>query len=259
MTAGPFDNLDKKTFTQAIMELLESEYKLVGSHKVIELIAEDINQLRYKYSSRQPHKDDKKLGSLSWVTTSDKNDKPSLGQKIEEYKHEVMELPYITEEDIELKRQKVSKTEHERIRIERLTKTAKDKGGLLTVEELAAILNRSCPTISKRIQEYHEQNNDILPLKGYILDMGRGTTHKRKILNLYEKGVEPPDIARKTEHDRESVDRYIKDYERIKFLVRRGINKTQIQHLTGRGGSVISQYIELIKKYHPEIIKDKEG
>src|SRR5690554_1956293 len=154
MSNSPFDNLDKKTFRKAVIELLESEYKLVGSHKVIELIAEDINQLRHKYSPRNT-KCDKKLGNLSWVTTSDKNDKPSLGQRIEEYKHEVMELPYITEEDIELKRKKVSKTEHDLIRIERLTKAAKEKGGLLTVEELAAILNRSTVTISKRIQEYH--------------------------------------------------------------------------------------------------------
>ena len=257
MNTSPFDNLDKKTFRKAVIELLESEYKLVGSHKVIELIAEDINQLRHKYSPRDTNSD-RKLGNLSWVTTSDKNDKPSLGQRIEEYKHEVMELPYITEEDIELKRKKVSKTKHDLIRIERITKAAKEKGGLLTVEELAAILNRSTVTISKRIQEYHEQNDDILPLKGYVLDMGRGTTHKRKILNLYEKGVQPPDIARKTEHDLESVDRYIKDYERIKFLVRRGINKPQIQHLTGRGRSVITQYIDIIEKYHPDIINDNK-
>ena len=255
MTAGPVDNLDKKTFKQAVMELLESEYKLVGSHKVIELIAEDVNQLRYKYSSKSSD-NNKKLGNLSWVTTSDENNKPSLGQKIEEYKHEVTELPYITEEDIELKRQNISKTEHDRIRIERLTKAAKEKGGLLTVEELAAILNRSAATISKRIQEYNEQNDDVLPLKGYILDMGRGITHKKKILNLYESGIEPPDIARKTDHDLESVDRYIKDYERVKFLVRRGISKKQIKHITGRGHSVISQYIKIIKKYHPDIIDE---
>ena len=257
MSSGPFDKLDKKTFRQAVIELLETEYKLVGSHKVIELIADDVNQLKHKYSSKNTDTD-KKLGNLSWVTTSDENDKPSLGKKTEEYKQEVMELPYITEEDIKLKRQKVSKTEHDLIRIERLTKAAKKKGGLLTVEELAAILNRSTATISKRIQEYHEQNEDVLPLKGYVLDMGRGITHKKKILNLYEKGVQPPDIARRTEHDLESVDRYIKDYERIKFLVRRGIDKTQIHHLTGRGRSVISEYIKIIKKYHPDIIENEK-
>ena len=60
----------------------------------------------------------------------------------------------------------------------------------------------------------------------------------------------------KTEHDLESVDRYIKDYERIKFLVRRGINKIQIQNLTGRGSSVAIQYIDIIGKYHSDIINN---
>lgn len=256
MTQGPFSNLDKKTFWQAIIELLENEYKMVGSHKIIELIAEDIVELKNKF---YPPKRKLEFGQLSWIATSDQNEKPPLGQRREEYKQETIELPYILEEDIELKRQKVSKTEHDLIRIERLTKAAKEQGALLTVEELAAILNRSTSTISRRIQEYHEKNDDILPLKGYILDMGRGTTHKRVILELYEEGKEPPDIARKTDHSMEAVDRYIKDYERVRFLVRRGIDSTQIQHMTGRGSSVVKQYIKIIKRYNPEQFKEKEG
>jgi len=256
MTQGPFSNLDKKTFRQGIIELLESEYKLLGSHKILELIADDIVALEHKY---HPRKKESQLGSLSWISTSDQNSKPKLGQKREEYKQEVIELPYITDEDIELKRKSISKTEHDMIRIERLTKEAKEQGALLTVEELAAIMNRSTVTISKRIQEYHKEHNDILPLKGYVLDIGRGTTHKKIILELYEQKVAPPDIARQTEHSLEAVDRYIKDYERVKFLIRRGISTTQIQHMTGRGKSVIKQYKKIIKEYHPECLRgDKD-
>ena len=249
MSQNPFSNLDTKTFRQAIIELLESEYKLLGSHKILELIADDIVEMEYKY---HPRKKNNQFGSLSWVATSEQNNKPKLGKKREEYKQEVIELPYVTEEDIELKRQSVSKTEHDMIRIARLTKAAKNQGAMLTVEELAAIMNRSAATISKRIGEYHETHDDVLPLKGYILDMGRGTTHKKAIIELYEQKVQPPDIARKTEHSLNAVDRYIKDYERVKFLIRRGISTTQIKHMTGRGASVIKQYRKLIEKYHPE-------
>src|SRR6056297_894229 len=249
MSNNPFDNLDQKTFRDGIIELLETEYKLVGSHKIIELIANDIVDLEIKY---HPRNKKTQLGSLSWVSTSDKNKKPKLGQKRSEYKQEVVELPYITKEDIELKRKGISKVEHDRLRIERLTKAAKKQGAMLTVEERAAIMNRSAVTISKRIGEYHETHDDILPLKGYILDMGRGTTHKKAIIELYEQKVQPPDIARKTEHSLNAVDRYIKDYERVKFLIRRGISTTQIKHMTGRGASVIKQYRKLIERYHPE-------
>ena len=254
MNGNPFDNLDQKTFRDAIIELLETEYKLVGSHKIIELIANDIVDLEIQY---HPRNKKTQLGALSWVSTSDKNPKPKLGQKRSEYKQEVIELPYITKEDIELKRKGISKVDHDRLRIARLVKAAKEQGALLTVEELAAIMNLSTVTISKRIQEYHKGNDDVLPLKGYVLDMGRGTTHKKIILELYEQKVAPPDIARKTDHSLEAVDRYIKDYERIKFLVRRGIEKQQIKHMTGRGITVINQYIKIIKEYHPEIFEDE--
>jgi len=130
---------------------------------------------------------------------------------------------------------------------------------MLTVEELAAIMNRTAATISKRIQEYHKGNDDVLPLKGYVLDMGRGTTHKKIILELYEQIVAPPDIAKKTDHSLQAVDRYINDYERVKFLVRRDIDKKQIKHMTGRGIIVINQYIKIIKEYHPEIFEDENG
>ena len=107
-----------------IRDSLESEYKLLGSHKILELIADDIVELEYKY---HPRKKTNQFGSLSWISTSDQNNKPKLGQKREEYKQEVIELPYVTEEDIELKRQNVSKTEHDMIRIVRLTKAAKSR------------------------------------------------------------------------------------------------------------------------------------
>lgn len=47
--------------------MLEREYKLIGSHKVIELIADDICQLRDEF---YPRVGEEAYGSLTWVTTS---------------------------------------------------------------------------------------------------------------------------------------------------------------------------------------------
>ncbi|MFZ5641536.1 MAG: DUF1670 domain-containing protein [Bacillota bacterium] len=76
-------------------------------------------------------------------------------------------------------------------------------------------------------------------------------------MKLYEKKMAPPDIARQVNHSQEAVDRYIKDYERIKFLVRRGLDITEISHLTGRGKQVVKQHLEVIKRYHPELFESK--
>lgn len=129
--------------------------------------------------------------------------------------------------------------ERDQAKLIRLIDSAYEQGGLLTIEELALMVNRTPLTVSKRIKEYQEERQVVLPIKGNKLDMGPGITHKRIILELYENKVAPPDIARQVNHSQEAVDRYIKDYERIKFLVRRGVNIIEISHLTGRGKQVI--------------------
>lgn len=249
----PYKGIEARTFKNSIIQLLEQEYKILGSHKVIELIADDIDQLHQKF---YPETNASNPGEIQWVTTSDENNKPRLGQKLEEYKTTAVNLPYLTKEDIKLKQEGISSKEHDMLRIERLTKAAKTQGGLLTIEELAAILNRSTPTISKRIQEYQEEHKEVLPLKGYVLDIGSGTTHKGMIIELYEEKVPAPDIAKMTYHSLEAVDRYIKDYERIKFMLRRGLTKVEISQTIGRGMKVINQYFRLLEKYHPEYLQD---
>ena len=138
--------ISKRTFRSALIELLEREYKLIGSRKVIELIADDICQLRDEF---YPKAGQEAYGNLTWVTTSSDNKKPKLGQR---------------------------------------------------VEELALIVNRTPMSVSKRIKEYQEEHQVVLPIKGNKLDMGPGITHKRIILELYEKKMAPPDIARQVNH-----------------------------------------------------------
>jgi len=110
-------------------------------------------------------------------------------------------------------------------------------------------------SVSRRVREYQEEHQIVLPLKGNKLDMGPGITHKKIILELYEKKIAPPDIARQVNHSQEAVDRYIKDYDRVKFLVRRGMDIIEISHLTGRGKQVVKQYLEILKRHHPELFE----
>lgn len=240
----------KRTFRSALIEMLETEYKLIGSHKVIELIADDICQLRDEF---YPKNHETSFGNLSWVTTSSENDKPKLGQRIEDYKAQRIDLPLINEED--LKRAGDKSTKRDQAKMVRLINSAFEQGGLLTLEEIGLMINRSPMTVSKRIQEYQEEHQVILPIKGNQLDIGSGVTHKKIIVELYEKQVAPPDIAQRTHHSLEAVDRYIKDYEKVKFLVRRGIGTDDIEHLTGRGKKIIDQYIEIIKRHHPALFE----
>ena len=104
------------------------------------------------------------------------------------------------------------------------------------------------------LSEYEAQHPDeAIPLKGYILDQGSRPTHKAIIISLYEQGVDPLDIARRTNHSLDSVDRYIKNYNRVKELFRKDISRQEIKKITGITLKVIDEYLRVALHYHADI------
>lgn len=245
-----YKGIEARTFKTAIIQLLEQEYKILGSHRVIELIAEDIEQLHRQF---YPEAGSREPGVIQWITTSKDNEKPRLGRGVEEEETVTVNLPYLTREDIKLKKEGISKKEHDLIRIERLTKAAFSQGGVLTQGELAALLNICVGTVYNRMQEFQKRNKEALPIKGYFFDLGSGTSHKKLIIELYEEGVSPPDIAKRVYHSLQAVDRYIKDYERVKFLLRQDLNGNEISEAIDKGKKLVGEYIEMAVRFHPEL------
>jgi len=138
----------------------------------------------------------------------------------------------------------------------RMVKVAEAQGGLLTIAELSVILNRSYEVTRGLIREWEEETGELLPLKGYRMDQGSRPTHKREIARLYEQGMEPPDIAREARHSLKSVERYLKDYERVKLLLKRSMGAEEISGLIGRGQRVVLEYVDLARQYHPELFTE---
>ena len=93
----------------------------------------------------------------------------------------------------------------------RIIRAAYAKGRLLSSAEVAAIMNRSSYATPRKLAQFQQETGETLPLKGYLLDQGCAPTHKKVIIQLYERKVSPPDIARKTGYSLEAVDRYISD------------------------------------------------
>ena len=88
-------------------------------------------------------------------------------------------------------------------------------------------------------------------MKGYVLDQGSLPTHKGIIIIVWT-GISPADIVLETGHSQDAVDRYIKHYEQVKKLVRRGMNEESIKEITGRSMKVVKEYIKLCKDLNPE-------
>jgi len=139
----------------------------------------------------------------------------------------------------------------------RIIKAAFKQGGFLSIAEIATIMDRGLTTTQRKLSEYQKRKGEVLPLKGNILDQGSSPTHKGIVIELHERKIAPPDIARQTSHSLDSVDRYISDYERVRMLLRKGIGVKEISQLIGRGLSTVKEYERIATLYHPEIAMRK--
>lgn len=258
-----YESIPKRSFQNSIIRLLEEDYKLLGSHKVIQMIAEDIVALHKEF---YPDLEKESFGHIIWRTTKVTKRKPSYGTKAEDYEVQTVILPLVTDDDVDnrIKSHYAHPQEDGSVNYEkqmerdikvmaRLCKSAAEQGGWLTGAELSVLLNRSLGTIGKYMRLYHEKHDDILPTKGMMLDQGSKPTHKAAIINLFEQGYPEPDISRLTNHTIESTSRYIKNYKNIKLLLEKKFNLMEIVRITGRGRSTILQYRELVFQHHPSL------
>jgi hypothetical protein len=262
-SSNRYGSIPKRNFRNAIIRLLEEQFKILGSHKVLQMISEEIVALHKEF---YPEVEKQSFGHVVWRTTSANCKKPSYGKRTEDYEAKTVILPLVTEEDIEWRIKNYygkSNVNYEKQRdrdirvMARLIKSSYAQGGLLSNAELSVLLNRSVGTISRYLKKYHETHDDILPTKGIILDQGSRPTHKASIINLYEQGYPEVDIARLTTHTIESTSRYIKHYKNIKLLIEKGFNIMDMIRVTGLGRSTIIQYRDLVYQYHPKL-KSKE-
>lgn len=258
-----YGSIPKRNFKNAIIRLLEEQFKILGSHKVLQLIADELDRLHKEY---YPEVEEQSFGNIIWRTTSADCKKPSYGKRVEDYEVKTVILPLITEEDIEMRirtfygkpNRNYEKQRERDIKVmARLIKSAYQQGGLLSGAELSVLLNRSLGTIGKYLKRYHQTHTDILPTKGLILDQGSKPTHKAAIINLYEQGYPEIDIARFTDHQIESTSRYISAYKNIKLLIEKGFNLMEMVRVTGLGRSTIIQYRDLVYQYHPRLNREK--
>jgi hypothetical protein len=258
-----YATVGRRDFRSAIEHLLETEFKLVGSHRVIRLIADSIVELHREF---YPELRRQEPGTVVWATTkAGEEAKGSWGKRAEDYGTQVVHLPLVTKAEIESRMQggpgrdpKDNRRKEFRRDTEtlvRLVRSAAEQGGLLTGAELSVLMNRTLAKIHDYVRTYEQETGEALPLKGYVLDMGSSPTHKGIICRKFEEGMSPPDIARATSHSLSAVDNYLGVYDRVKVLLRKGLDVPTICQVTGKALRTVSQYLVIVEAFHPELLQ----
>lgn len=131
--------------------------------------------------------------------------------------------------------------------IARMMREAYDQGGILSCRDLGLLTLRQPALISMLRRRYEAKHGCTLPHTGALHDMGSCVSHKATIIRkvVLEK-KDPAQVARECHHSQHAVDRYLKDYHRVKTLHKLNQNVEFIHLATQIAKHVIVQYIHLI-------------
>ena len=213
--------------------------KLLGPILRRKLVAELINLIQ----DLLPLKEHVKPGQIVWnaVCTKTRADSPNV-------RFVAVTLTMIDEQDIQQLADGMPMTKIMKQGIARITKEAYSQGALLSMRDIGLLTWRYGGAISQYRKQYEKEQNVTLPHTGSLQDMGSCVSHKATIVRkITIDKKDPLVVAQETNHSIGAVDRYIKDFNRVRLCYQDGKDKQFISLATGLNKFVVNEYIKLIE------------
>jgi hypothetical protein len=133
------------------------------------------------------------------------------------------------------------------IRIQRITDEALEQEGVMSQEDLGRVLKCDTRTIQRDIQAIRKRGIEVIS-RGVIHNIGRGQTHKVKIIGMYLDGMTYSEIKLRIRHSIGAIKRYMESFVKVLAANHYGIKEIKaVSVMTGISENLVSQYSELIR------------
>src|SRR3990170_8714627 len=150
-------------------------------------------------------------------------------------------------EDIEILKE-YGRISLRQIKIERITDEAIEQGGVLSQEDLSKYLGCTVRTIQRDINAIKQRGIEVVT-RGYLHNIGRGQTHKVKIIGMYLDGRTYSEIKLSARHSVGAIKRYIESFTKVLMCHKSKIYGLRtISVVTGLSEGLVRQYQDLIKE-----------
>ena len=150
-------------------------------------------------------------------------------------------------EDIEVLRE-YGRVGLRRVRLQRISQEAIEQEGVVSQEDLAKYLGCTVRTIQRDIREIKKEGVEVVT-RGYLHNIGRGQTHKVKIIGMYLDGMTYSEIKLKARHTTGAIKRYVESFTKVVMSQRNGIYRAKdISAVTGLSEGLVKQYLDLLKE-----------
>lgn len=261
MSQRDYVGTTKRSFEQAIVHLLETGYGVLGSGRIVALLAADIKALATQFYPEATHLSS---GWMLFTGTKAIGGKAYPGQPTSDHELVTIPWPVCLPSDVHalatMPSGQAGKEGRQRLLQQRAVRLVEhgwqhpDGPVLLTLADLSCFLGIGTPQVSRLLQQARQETGKPLLTMGYYFDQGMKPTHKGEVITLYEAGLDEVEIAQRTHHAQSSVGRYLRDYERVKLSLQRQVAAAEIPQLTGLQPSVVKAYVELVQAHHPSLL-----
>jgi hypothetical protein len=144
-----------------------------------------------------------------------------------------------------------------RVRLLRMSEEAVDQGGVLTQEDLARLLQVGVRTIRRDMLVLRSEGHWV-PTRGVVQEIGRGQSHKAKIVEMYLQRMTYSEIVHKARHAPGSVKRYVETFGRVVVLWEKGVREvSEIAYLVGISPRLAGEYLQLRERYDQPEYRDR--
>ena len=236
-TKSMLDRYYQKTFSAWLLRVLQERYSLS--------IAASESLIRFLLVVLRKVVSNSLLDGQQWYQAISK-DEPA-GKPLSSCEKVRVKLTLLTDEDLKIRGKDGLRALHS-VQVYRLTEEAFEQGALLTIEDLAILMNLSVSTIKRIIAAYRLEGIDILT-RGTYKDIGPGISHKARIVQLFLQGYTESEITTRTNHSLKSIERYLIDFIRVFTLTEQGLSADQIRVATRLSPKVIRDYSHLYETY----------
>lgn len=133
--------------------------------------------------------------------------------------------------------------------IARICREAFEQGALLSMRDIGLLVWRTNGSISAIRKKWEADQQISLPHVGTIQDFGTCISHKTAIIRkvVYE-GKDPRRAADETKHSQRAVDRYLKDFHRVRTCYEHIQDVDFITRTTGLSKHLVNQYVSIINE-----------
>lgn len=234
-----FRSAQKRFLQSSIERFLDNEFPRTFGPVIRQKLAQKIVEL---VDQQLPHKESLRPGQCIWnaVSIATRPDSPNC--------HFVpVILTLVDPSDVEELSRGIAMSRIAQKAIARLCREAFDQGALLSMRDIGLLVWRQNSNISVMRKAWETQNKSTLPHVGTLQDFGTCITHKTIIVRkvVYEK-KDPRLVADETKHSQRAVDRYLKDFHRVRICYEHKPDVEFITQTTGMSKHLVNQYVQII-------------